>query len=1021
MNLARKAIDAPLLTWLLILGCLLGGLWGYATVGRLEDPSFTIKQAVVITSYPGASAEQVAREVSEPLESAIQQMASLDTVTSSNKPGSSRIDVEILSTVSGAELPQVWDELRNRVADAGAQLPEGANLPVVNDDFGDVFGIFMAVTAPGFSDAEIHEISTYLRREILTVEGVSNVAIAGLPEEAVYVMPDMAIASNLGVPPGALIDQISAAAAVSPSGSLAADGNRFGIDVPRGTNSVDALRELTVNVGTSVFQMTDIATVERGRVPTPREIVRFDGQEAFTLGIAGVASQNIVDIGMRVDAKITELLQELPHGVQLHPIYQQHLVVDESSSAFLVNLAMSVALVVVVLALFMGWRSAVVIGSTLFLNVIGTFFFMSLGGIEMERISLGALIIAMGMLVDNSIVLAESMQIKMASGSSSRDAAEDGAKRVQLPLLGATVIGIMAFAGIGLSPDATGEFMFSLFAVVGISLLLSWVLALTVTPLLAHYVFKRGKGDGEGGDYNGPVFRAYRTVLGGALRARWLFLAAMIVITVLCFRGFASVPQQFFPDSSTPVFYAHYKLPQGSDIHSVSDDMRKAEEWLLQRDEVTSVATFVGSGATRFMLTYSPEEALPSYGHLIIRTATTETIPRLLEDLNEFGRETLFEGEFRTERLAFGPGGGAPIQARISGPDPKVLRALADLVSTTLTRQDAGLIDIRTDWREYEPVLIPEYATQRAQTAGISRADLSNAALMATEGLPVAIYQEADRQIPIRLRGSGIDPDLAQQIVYSEAAADYVSMEQLIERVGWEPRDTLIQRRDRVPTITVEAGIPTGGNASDVFSTIRAPVEAITIPDGYVLEWGGEYENSTDAQRSLGQQLPASLLIMVLISILLFGKLRQPLIVWLLVPMAVNGVVIGLLITGLPFSFTALLGLLSLSGMLLKNGIVLVEEIDLVRAEGMPFRKAIIEASTSRLRPVVLAAVTTILGMAPLLWDPFFASMSVTIMGGLAFATILTLIAAPVLYYVLFSKERKMEEGGSGNPVGANG
>ncbi|MBU2957627.1 efflux RND transporter permease subunit [Paracoccus sp. 1_MG-2023] len=1009
MNLARKAIEASLITWLVIIGCLGGGLWGYLTVGRLEDPAFTIKTAVVLTSYPGASAAQVSREVTEPLESAIQQMGVLDTVTSSNKPGVSRIDVEILPTVDGSELPQVWDELRNRVADASAQLPDGAGQPIVNDDFGDVFGIYFAVTTPGFSDAEIHDISSYLRREILTVEGVSDVSIAGLPEEAVYVMPDMAIASNLNVPPDALTQQIAAAAQISSAGSLGDDGKRFQLDVPRGADSVDALRELTINLGDSTVQLTDIAAVERGRVDTPSQIIRFNGQEAFTLGVAGIASENIVDIGNRVDAKLEMLRADLPYGVEFNPIYQQHVVVDESSNGFLKNLAMSVGLVAAVLAVFMGWRSAVVVGATLFLNVVGTFFFMSLGGIEMERISLGALIIAMGMLVDNSIVVAEAMQIKMQGGQTSREAADEGASRIQLPLLGATVIGIMAFAGIGLSPDATGEFMFSLFAVVGISLLLSWVLALTVTPLLAHYVFKRGTGDDDG--YSGPIFNAYRRVLGLALNVRWLFLAGLVVVTVLCFRGFASVPQQFFPDSSTPIFYAHYKLPQGSDIHEVSRDLQKAEDWLLERDEVTSVASFIGGGATRFMLTYTPEESLPTYGHLIVRTDTLDAIPMLLDDLNRFGREALLAGEFRTERLAFGPGGGAPIEARISGRDPKVLRDLARQVVDAMKAQDAPLMDIRTDWREYEPVLIPNYATQRAQTAGITRADISDASLMATEGMAVATYQEDDRKIPIRLRTRDFDetPDLTEQLIYSSAAGDYLRMEQLIDDLEWEPRNTLIQRRNRVPTITVEAGLPSGTNASAVFASIRGAIEAVPMPRGYALEWGGEHENSTEAQESLGGQLPVTILIMVLISILLFRRLRQPLIVWLLVPMAVNGVVIGLLMTGLPFSFTALLGLLSLSGMLLKNGIVLVEEIDLVRGEGVPFREAIIEASTSRLRPVVLAAATTILGMVPLLWDPFFASMSVTIMGGLAFATILTLIAAPTLYFVLFSKERKLE------------
>ena len=1002
MNLARRSIDAALLTWILMLGCLAGGVWGYATMGRLEDPAFTIKQAVVTTAYPGASAEQVALEVSEPLESAIQQMSQLDLLTSSNKPGVSRISVEIKPTYRGEELPQIWDELRNRVNDARADLPDGAAAPRVNDRFGDVYGLFYAVAAPGFEDAEIHEISQFLRRELLTVEGVSDVSLAGLPEEAVFVMPDMAILSNLGVSPAAIVGQIQATAEVSQAGSVASGRRRLTVDVPQGTDGVQALAELTVGVGGEVLHLTDIAEVARGRIETPRQIIRFNGREAFTLGVAGLASENIVEVGARVEAKLDALRADLPFGVELHPIYQQHEVVDASSSAFLANLAASVAIVIVVLALFMGWRAAVVVGATLLLTVVGTLFFMALAGIEMERISLGALIIAMGMLVDNAIVVAEGMQMKMQAGRSSREAADEAAGRVQIPLLGATVIGIMAFAGIGLSPDSTGEFLFSLFAVVGISLLLSWVLALTATPLLAHLVFRRGEAE-DTAAYDGAVFSAYRRVLRGALAWRRTVLAALVAITAVCWWGFGQVEQQFFPDSDAPLFYAHYKLPQGADIRQVAEDLSAAEDWLLAREDVVSVSTFVGGGATRFMLTYAPEEALPSYGQLIVRTASTEGIPRVRGALDAFAAEALPEGEFRTERLAFGPGGGAPIQARFSGRDPQVLRRLSEEAIAVLRAQDAGLESLRTDWRELAPAIVPLYATDRAQAAGVSRGDLADAALMATEGMRVAVYQERDRRIPIVLRARGFEEgaDMAGQLVWSEAAGDFIPFAQLVD--GWrlDPRETLLQRRDRVPTITVEASVAPGLNTAAAFERVRPALESMALPAGYRLEWGGEYEDSRDAQASLGQQLPLSLLVMVLISIFLFGRLRQPLIVWLLAPMAVNGVAMGLLGTGLPFSFTALLGLLSLSGMLLKNGIVLVEEIDLVRAEGLPFREAIVEASTSRLRPVALAAVTTILGMAPLLPDPFFASMSITIMGGLAFATVLTLVAAPVLYLVL--------------------
>ncbi|MGR3616926.1 MAG: efflux RND transporter permease subunit [Paracoccaceae bacterium] len=1007
MNIARNAIDKPLYTWIVILICLLGGIWGFLSLGRLEDPAFTIKQAVIVTHYPGASAEQVALEVSEPLESAIQKMGEVDTITSLNQPGVSTIEVEIKSTFDGSELPDVWTKLRARISDAARNLPEDVSQPYVNDSFGDVFGIFYAVTADGFTDAEKHELSTFLRRELLTVDGVADVDVGGLPEEAIYVEPDLAISINLGIPITALGNALASADSVRPAGTVRTGHGDIPLLAPDGSDSVSEIAGLSVGAEGKVVNVLDLAEVSRGRVVNPSLISRFNGVEAFTLGIAGLSTENIVEVGKRVDAKLAQLSPQIPHGVDLNPIYQQHVVVEEASNNFLVNLAMSVAIVVAVLALFMGWRAAVVVGATLLLTVVGTLLFMAIFSIEMERISLGALIIAMGMLVDNAIVVAEGMQIAMQGGKTSRDAADDAASKTQIPLLGATVIGIMAFAGIGLSPDATGEFLFSLFAVIGISLLLSWVLALTATPLLGHYFFKQGSGEDHDA-YGSLMFRAYGAVLRLALKLRWLVILLLIGVTAVCFMGFGMMKQQFFPNSNTPLFFVHYKLAQGNSIQTTSNDLAVIEEWLAQRDDVVSVASFVGQGATRFMLTYSAEKPNPSYGHLIIRTEGIETIPTLQADLETFAAEALPEGEFRTKRLVFGPGGGDPIQVRLSGPNPLVLRQLAEEVSSRLTEASPNIISPRSDWREQEVAVKPVYATDRAQTAGVTREDVANTLLFATDGIRGGVFRERERLIPIIIRRPQDKTYSAlNQVVFSSATNMWLPLEQMLDGFAVDVENTLVHRRDRVLTITVGADIPPDLTAASVMGEIKDQVEMMPLPSGYRLEWGGELEDSAEAQQSLGRQLPLSLLIMVLISVLLFNALRQPLIIWLLVPMSVNGVVIGLLGTGLPFTFTALLGLLSLSGMLIKNGIVLVEEIDLVRGEGLPLREAIIKASVSRLRPVMLAAVTTILGMAPLLGDAFFVSMAVTIMGGLAFATILTMVAAPVLYLIFFGRSEK--------------
>ncbi|MEX5564279.1 efflux RND transporter permease subunit [Pseudophaeobacter sp. 1A16562] len=1009
MDIARGSIEKPLYTWLIMLIALFGGIWGFLSLGRLEDPAFTIKQAVIVTQYQGATAEQVALEVSEPLESAIQKMAEVDIITSINQPGQSLIEVEIKSTYDGSELPAVWTKLRAKIRDAALSLPEGTSQPFVNDAFGDVFGLFYAVTADGFSDAEKHELATFLRRELLTVDGVADVDVSGLPDEAIYVEPDLPISVNLNVPLTAIANAIATSNSVRPAGKLDAGDADTRLLAPQGSDSVSEIAGLSVGVQGEVINVIDMAKVHRGRVADPDLIVRYNGAEAFTLGVAGIASENIVDVGKNVDAKLAQLDSDIPYGVSLQPIYQQHVVVEQASNDFLVNLAMSVAIVVVVLALFMGMRAAIVVGVTLLLTVVGTLLFMNLFSIEMERISLGALIIAMGMLVDNAIVVAEGMQISMLRGKNSREAAHEAASKTQIPLLGATVIGIMAFAGIGLSPDSTGEFLFSLFAVIGISLLLSWLLALTVTPLLGHYFFKRGTGGG-GDEYGGLIFRAYGASLRLALKLRWLVVVGLIALTTVCYIGFGQVKQAFFPDSNTPLFFVHLKLPQGTSIHTTSAQLQRVEDWLAERPDVESTAAFVGQGATRFMLTYSAEKANPSYGHLIIRASSLQEIPALQADLEAFGRSNFPEAEFRTKRLVFGPGGGDPVQVRFSGPDPAVLRQLGEEAMVRLKDGSESILSVRHNWREQELVLEPIYATDRAQTAGITREDIAGTLQFSTDGVTAGMFRERDRQIPIILRRSPEDQfNIMDQLVFSTSSNRFMPLEQMIDGVEIKVQNTLMHRRDRVFTLTVGADIAPDVTAATVFKEVQKSIEEIALPPGYRMEWGGEHESSADANKSLGAQLPVSLLIMVLISVLLFNAIRQPVIIWLLVPMSVNGVVIGLLGTGLPFTFTALLGLLSLSGMLIKNGIVLVEEIDLVRAEGRPLREAIVEASVSRLRPVMLAAITTILGMAPLLSDAFFVSMAITIMGGLAFATVLTLVAAPVFYLIFFARDEKRE------------
>ena len=1014
MQIARLSIEKPLYTWLLILFCLFGGAAGYLSVGKLEDPVFTLKSALIVTAYPGATAAEVAIEVSEVLEAEIQQMDEVDFITSSNTPGLSVIEVTIQDTYDGSELPQVWDDLRDRVADATGGLPADALPPIVNDSFGDVFGMLYAVSAPGYDDATIWDIATFLRREILTVDGVANAEVLGLPEEAIFVEPSSEVLTALGVPPDVVIGAVSSADQVVATGTADNGRNDVPVNAPQPDDSVGEISALTFGFQGEVLNLIDVADVYRGRIDAPRQIIRHNGIEAFTIGVAGLTSENIVTVGQRVEQRLAEITPLLPAGVVLEPIYEQHRVVSTANQDFLVSLAMSVGVVIGVLALFMGWRAGIVVGGSLLLTVSFTFFFMNIFDIKVERISLGAVIIAMGMLVDNAIVVAEGMQVQMRRGKRAVDAAAEVARRTQVPLLGATIIGIMAFAGIGLSPDSSGEFLFSLFAVIGISLLLSWLLAVTVTPLLASYFFRTETGAEAIDPYDTVFFRGYGAVVRGALRLRWLVIFALIGATVAGVGSMGLVKQQFFPPATTPLVYLNYYAAQGTSIETASDDLALLEAWLLEQPSVKAVTTTAGASMTRYLLTYTPEDPSASYGQLIIRVAEPELIPELRDDLTAYAALAVPWAETRVQQIIYGPPVGADVEVRLSGPDPAVLRGLAEEAQTIFETESDLLVVERTDWREPQLATRPIFATDRAQALGISRADVSQAIALATDGLRVGTFRELDRQVPILVRtprDERIGSDyLLDQPIYAPTTGSFTNLGQVIDGFDVVTRDTLIQRRDRSPTVSVQAFTVPDVLPPEAFAQVRGAIEAMELPAGYRMEWGGEFESATTAQESLGRQMPLAFGTMLLITILLFGKLRQTAVIWTVVPMAVTGVGFGLLFTNLPFSFTALLGLLSLSGMLIKNAIVLVEEIDAQKnEEGLAQSEAIVTASVSRLRPVVLAAATTILGMVPLLTDAFFASMAVSIMAGLGFASILTLIGVPALYHTYLRKERREE------------
>lgn len=1015
-SIARISIEKPVLTWLIIIFCLLGGLIGFANVGRLEDPSFTIKEAVVFVPYPGATALEVEEEVAEVLETALQQMSELHEIRSESSPGIAEIHVVIDDTFDGPELADIWTRMRARVRDASSSLPPGVGEPVIFDDFGETYGIFYAITADGYSDSQIRDVSRMLRRELLVVDGVARVAIDGEPEERIFVEVPQEELARVGLSYDLLLQAIGSENTVVDGGAVSIDDRHVRIGIPQSLSGVEAIENVLINPGNGreAIRLSEVARVHRAAVERPMNFIYHNNERAFTLGVAGQADANIVDVGHAVEARLDELRADLPVGFELNPVYQQHVVVNRSINDFLINLALSVAIVVIVLMVSMGWRAGLTVGSVLFLTVLGTIFFMNQFGIEMERISLGALIIAMGMLVDNAIVVTEGMLTGVQRGKRRLEAAEEAVKNTQWPLLGATVIGIMAFAGIGLSPDATGEFLFSLFAVIAISLLLSWVLAVTVVPMIGFWLFSAqreqaaaagAQDQDEASLYRGPLFAVYRPLINLALRARWLVLAGLIAVTIVSYMGFGAVRQSFFPETNTPLFFVNIQFPEGTDILSTDEAAQAIGGFVGAQPETVQFDTFVGAGATRFMLTYNAEQPSPSYAQLIVRTAHINEIPALGDRILDHVRTTYPDAEIRIDRIVFGPPAGAKLESRFVGPDTEVLRALSDEALARLNAQ-TDFVDLRTNWRNQISVLRPVIMEDRARNAGVTRQSIADMMNFATVGAPIGVFRDGETLIPIIARAPASERTgagaLEDRLVWSPAQNAYVPLNQVVSRFELVPEEALIQRRNRMRTLSVQGNPPAGQTAVEAFGQFSEIVDSVPLPAGYSREWGGEYESSAQANEALGGQLPFTLVVMLTISFVLFAKVRQPLIIWAIVPMAVNGVVIGLLVTGVAFSFTALLGLLSLSGMLIKNAIVLVDEIDQRIARGDDRFAAVRDGAISRLRPVLLAAVTTVLGMAPLIFDAFFQAMAVTIIGGLTFATILTMIAVPVLYALFF-------------------
>ncbi len=1011
MSIAQACIDKKIVTYALSVAMLLAGALAYTKLGRLEDPEFTIKQAQIITQYPGATALEVADEVTDEIETAVQQMGQLKEVTSTSYPGKSIVLVEMKDKYGKEALPQIWDELRRKVGDIQGHLPPGCQPSVVFDDFGDVYGIYYAVYGDGYSYAELKEHAKLLRRELLLCQDVAKVELLGERPEVVYLEVSRAKLSQSGITPDMIQQVVQGQNQAQPAGRVEIGDKYIRVHPTGELKSVEALGDLMIALTDSASRTTirlkDIATIRRDYQDPPQNIVRYNGKPSICLGLSTVPGGNVITMGRAIDTRMKELQRETPIGIEVGVISHQAQSVDVAIKGFVVNLIEAVIIVIAVLLFAMGMRSGILIGGVLILTVMSTIMIMQWLGIMFERISLGAFIIALGMLVDNAIVITEAVLIAAQKGENRVKAAVAIVEQTKWPLLGATIVAILSFAPIGASQDSTGEYCRSLFIVLAISLLMSWVLAITATPLFASSYLKSAEAGAAPEDpYAGGFFKAYRSFLAGCIRYRWLTTFVLVGMLAAAVIGFGKVKQNFFPESTRPQFMVHVWMPQGSAIKATDTRMVELDTYIRTLDGVTGSTAMTGTGGLRFLLTYTPEDPDAAYGIIFVDVKDYKKIPELADKVVAFSRDNQPDLLVYTQRFVLGPGESQKIQMRILGPDPLVVRTLTDQALAVLNA-DPRLVEIQSDWRNRVDLIRPEIAEAKARNLGVTRADVAASLQRSYDGTTIGVYKEGDETLPILMRAPQVErgnPDALRSVwVWSKTLGRSLPIGQVVDRLVNTSEEACVGRRNRMLCATVKCNT-TGETAVEAFKRLSPQLDAISakFPAGYWREWGGEYEDTAKANAGLMGKIPPILGIMVLIVIMLFNSFRQPLVIFMTVPLALIGVTVGLLGFSQPFGFMALLGFLSLAGMQIKNAIVLIDEINAQKASGVDDFNAVVNAGVTRLRPVAMAALTTVLGMIPLLVDAFYAAMAVTIMCGLTFATVLTMVVIPVNYALIF-------------------
>lgn len=1006
MSLPEYSLKNRKVVWFFLFILLAGGALGFVTLGKKEDSVFVIKSASLVCSYPGATPLEVEQLVTEPIEREVQSMRLVHKITSESYYGLSKILVELDPATRASEIPQLWDELRRKVLNIQPRLPAGASPVTVADDFGDVYGIYYGLSVDGgFTWAELRDWAQRIKTALVTVDGVQKVSLFGEQTPVVNVYVNLAALANFAIRPETIVATIGQQNTIVNSGEKQAGALQIQI-LEAGTYKGldDISNQLLTAASGKQYRLGDIARVERGYADPPQTLMRVDGRRAVGIGISTEAQVDVVKTGEKITRVLDGLTRQMPVGMDLTVLYPENRIARQANATFVLNLAESVAIVILIIMLVMGFRAGVLIGSSLLFSIGGTLLLMQFLGEGLNRTSLAGFIIAMGMLVDNAIVVTDNAQQAMLRGVARRRAVVDGANAPRWSLLGATLIAIFSFLPLYLAPSSVAEIVKPLFVVLALSLLLSWVLALTQTPLFGDFMLRVNPAAHD--PYDTKFYRAFDRLLAALLRWRWGVVAGVVALFAAALAVMGLMPQNFFPSLDKPYFRADVLLPEGYNIRDTERNLRTMEEWLHAQPEVKTVSVTMGSTPPRYYLASSSVSLRPNFGNILVELHDKEQTEAVEARFNAYVRAMCPDVWLRSSLFKLSPVPDAAIEFGFIGDDIDTLRRLTQAAEEIMWRT-AGTVNIRNSWGNRVPTWLPLYSQMKGQRIGVTRSQMAQGITIATQGYRLGEYREGDQFMPILLKDENIDTynltNLQALPIFTPAGKVY-SIEQATDGFRFEYRVGVVKRYNRQRVMKAQCDPGRGVNTMRLYAALRDSVlRGVVLPEGYSMKVFGEQESQQESNSALARYMPLTMVLIFIVLLLLFRNYREPTVILLMIPLIFIGVVLGLAVTGKVFNFFSLLGLLGLVGMNIKNAVVLVEQIGVLRSEGKGAYEALTAATRSRIVPVAMASGTTVLGMLPLLFDSMFGAMAATIMGGLLVATLLTVCVLPVVYAIFYN------------------